>query len=133
MNVAITRKRLSVSEKLAVLVRQAICPLCGEKLGLLAGCDFDHETALVNGGADSVGNLRAVHRDCHKQKTFGKGGTSRVSSRNSDISEPKRIARISEKHADFQRRLMTPDKQADQKPRSKWAKRPFNNQNARTK
>ncbi len=67
-------------------------------------------------------------KTAHRAKTFGPGGVLTIHSRNSDISEPKRIARISEKHADFQRRLMTPDKQADEKPRSKpkWPSRPFN-------
>jgi len=124
------RKRWSVTDKLAVLVRQAICPLCGEKLGALDGCDFDHETALVNGGEDSIDNLRAVHRDCHKVKTFGKGGAIRISKRDSDISEPIRLDHIAAKHEEFRRRLTTPGKA--EKPRSKWPNRKFQTRKDRT-
>jgi len=120
-----TRRKWSVTDKLHVLVRQARCPICGERLGLLADCDFDHATALVRGGEDSVDNLRAVHRDCHKTKTFGRGGERRISTRDSDISEPKRIGRISEKHKAFQDRLLTPTPRED-RPRSKWPTRKFN-------
>jgi 5-methylcytosine-specific restriction enzyme A len=31
--------------------------------------DYDHETALADGGKHSEANLRAKHRRCHKLKT----------------------------------------------------------------
>ncbi|AGZ34618.1 phage holin [Pseudomonas sp. VLB120] len=30
---------------------------------------MDHIVALANGGADDDDNLRAINRDCHKEKT----------------------------------------------------------------
>jgi 5-methylcytosine-specific restriction endonuclease McrA len=118
------RRKWSVTDKLHVLVKQARCPLCGERLGLLAECDFDHEVALVKRGEDSIDNLRAVHRECHKVKTFGRGGERRISTRDSDISEPKRLDRISEKHMAFQAQILAPAPRED-RPRSKWGKRKF--------
>ena len=92
------RRKLTTLDKLKIVVAQARCPLCGEKLGDLAGLDFDHQIALVNGGPDTLDNLRAVHREgCHKRKTHGNGATNRGSDRGeaikSDNLEKKRLAR----------------------------------------
>lgn len=91
------RRKLTTLDKLKIVVEQARCPLCDQKLGALENLDFDHEWALVNGGADTLDNLRAVHRDCHKLKTHGNGATNRGSDRGEAIKTKhlveKRIAR----------------------------------------
>lgn len=123
-----TRRRLTLSMKVEILFAQARCPLCGEALGSPRNVDYDHAIALTNGGQDHPTNMRAVHRDCHKQKTFGKGGAKRISKRGSDISEPLRIERISEKHREFVRTVLKPGARKKRKaagPKRKWASRPF--------
>lgn len=64
-----TRRSLTTLDKLKIMVRQAICPDCGEKLGALDDCEFDHIHQLAMGGADTPDNLRAKHVDCHAKKT----------------------------------------------------------------
>lgn len=64
-----TRRALTTLDKLKIMVRQAVCPACGEKLGNLGDCEFDHEHSLAMGGEDDLDNLRAKHVDCHAKKT----------------------------------------------------------------
>lgn len=88
------RRKLTLRDKLLIVIAQARCPICNEKLGDIAGLDFDHERALVNGGEDTLDNMRAVHRaDCHKKKTHGNGATNR----GSDRGEAIKSARMEEK------------------------------------
>jgi hypothetical protein len=89
----IERRKPTTLDKLRVMVRQAVCPLCGQKLGALDDTEFDHERALVNGGEDTLDNLRAVHVDCHKVKTHGNGATNR----GSDRGEAAKTRRLVEK------------------------------------
>lgn len=91
----IERRKLTTLDKLKIVVEQARCPLCGEKLGDIAGLDFDHAHALVNGGTDTLDNLRAVHRDCHKVKTHGNGATNRGSDRG-EASKTRRLVEARE-------------------------------------
>jgi hypothetical protein len=115
------RKHWSVADKLNVLVRQATCPLCGKKIGRLVDCDFDHETALVLGGGDSIDNLRAVHRDCHKVKTFGNGATTA----GGDIHAMAHGRRLTEKQETLRKVMLAKE---PGKPRAKTGKipsRPF--------
>lgn len=46
-----------------------VCPDCGMPIREGDGCDIDHELALADGGQHAEGNLRAVHRKCHRMKT----------------------------------------------------------------
>lgn len=64
-----TRRSLTTLDKLKIMVRQAICPDCGEKLGALDDCEFDHRHQLAMGGPDTLENIRAVHINCHAKKT----------------------------------------------------------------
>lgn len=64
-----TRRKLTTLDKLKIMVRQAVCPDCGGKLGALDNCEFDHRHQLAMGGADDLDNLRAKHIDCHAKKT----------------------------------------------------------------
>lgn len=60
---------------------------CGVKLGLAGeGIEFDHTTALINGGENREGNLRALRRPCHKGKTA------------EDVAIKARVARKKAKH-----------------------------------
>lgn len=65
------RRSLTTLDKLKIMVRQAICPDCGEKLGALDDCEiqYDHRHQLAMGGPDTLENIRAVHIDCHAKKT----------------------------------------------------------------
>lgn len=43
---------------------------CGVKLGVAGeGIEFDHATALINGGENREANLQALRAPCHKPKT----------------------------------------------------------------
>lgn len=101
----IARRKLTTLDKLKVVVAQAICPLCGGRLGELDGLDFDHATALALGGADEVENLRAVHRDCHAIKTRGAGATT-AGTDIGRIAKVKRIAKDPAGGEEFRRRLL---------------------------
>jgi hypothetical protein len=100
------RKKLTAVQKLQIMVRQARCPLCNEKLGELTDTEFDHAQALVNGGADDLENFQAVHADCHDKKTNGPGGERRVTTAGSDRHIADKTDRLSESYRDFQRRLL---------------------------
>lgn len=91
----VERRKPTTLDKLRVMVRQAVCPLCGEKLGALDDTEFDHERALVNGGEDDLSNLRAVHVACHKLKTHGNGATNRGSDRG-EAAKTRRLVKARE-------------------------------------
>lgn len=98
-----TRRRLTLADKVAILTRQAVCPMCGEPLGDRP-TEWEHEIALSRGGADTNENMRAVHKQpCHKQKTFGNGATTR----GSDIGEPAHERHVTATNIAFQARLLT--------------------------
>jgi hypothetical protein len=63
------RRALSKGDKIAILLRQATCPRCGEVLG--DAVDWDHAVPLSHGGDDHPSNIRAMHRECHRIKTIG--------------------------------------------------------------
>jgi RNA-directed DNA polymerase len=43
------------------------CPVCGEKITKLTKWHLHHLIRRVDGGSDSVSNLRMLHPNCHKQ------------------------------------------------------------------
>ena len=60
------------SAKARIIKRQdGICGCgCGVKLGLAGELiEFDHEQALILGGANDENNLRALRKPCHRAKT----------------------------------------------------------------
>lgn len=123
------RRRLTLTEKLAIMTRQARCPVCGEKLGRLEDCEFDHEIALARGGEDSLTNLRAIHAvPCHLTKTSG----TKATTRGSDIHEIAKERRVKADQDDFRRRLLAKSGQAEPtddtapaRRKGKWPKRSF--------
>jgi len=71
-----------------VLAQSGICACgCGVKLGAAGeAIEFDHETALINGGENRETNLRALRRPCHAVKT------------RADVAEKATVARKRAKH-----------------------------------
>ena len=45
------------------------CVSCGAELGGARLPEFDHITAIINGGSNSEGNIQALCRPCHGKKT----------------------------------------------------------------
>ncbi|WP_293857376.1 hypothetical protein [uncultured Alsobacter sp.] len=124
------RKAIPTVVKLQVVLAQdGKCRACGERLGDLAGLNFDHRPPLVSRPwlaetcdydppQNDPAHIEALHVDCHAARTFGPGGEKRITTRGGDIHEYRRADRISNKHAEFQRRLLEPD-QPDPAPRKK--------------
>jgi hypothetical protein len=99
-----------------------------------SGIDWDHDPAIVWRSVNEAGDdlvpamndphfIRPLRKATHKVKTFGAGGEQRISTRGSDVAEPRRLDKISAKHSALRTRLAQPGKAP--KPRSKWPKRPF--------
>lgn len=107
------RRKLSHKDKLEILIRQSVCPLCGERLGKLEDVDFDHEQALARGGDDTNDNLRAVHRDCHKSKT------------KTDVKEIAKTKRLDKKNAEFMRLISSRECGSKRTPKGKIKSRGF--------
>jgi hypothetical protein len=128
-----TRRKLTTVDKLRILIRECHCPLCGEKLGSLDDVEFDHEIALVNGGEDSISNLRGVHRACHSRKTHGPGNERRITTAGSDRHIAAKVDRLAERQAEFEARrsaLLRPDPKPEP-ARSTWPKRPMRRKESR--
>lgn len=126
------RRKLTTLDKLKIVVAQARCPVCGEKLGELEGLDFDHVLALALGGTDTIDNLRAIHRSpCHARKTNGTAATSAGSDKHL-IAKMKRVRADPAGGEEFRRKLLAPaflpaDHQDTGERRAKraWPKRSF--------
>jgi len=116
----VKRKSPSLKERLEILVKQAYCPLCRGKLGLLADLHWDHIVPLALGGDNSPQNLQAVHIFCHDKKTRGVPATTA----GSDIHVIAKTKRLARKEEDFRRRLMEPTPPLERQ-KSKWPKRSF--------
>lgn len=108
------RKGTPLGEQVAILKRQAICPLCRCPLGE-GPLDLDHGWALARGGGDEVLNKAFVHRDCHAAKTRGSGATTR----GSDIGEIAKSKRLTAKEEAFRLRVL---EKAPGVPRAKSGK-----------
>lgn len=64
-----TRRRLTPSQRAAIIARQdGLCACCGKPLDGKP-VEYDHEIPLCLGGADELHNLRAVTAACHLGKT----------------------------------------------------------------
>ncbi|MGG3810919.1 HNH endonuclease signature motif containing protein [Methylorubrum rhodesianum] len=127
------RKKLSTLDKLKVVLAQARCPLCGERLGELTSLQFDHHLALALGGADSVENLRAVHTECHRVKTTGRAGTSKLAMVNGDAQKIAKNRQRAKKQAEREAARAAlpepPPGRMKAKPPSRWPKRPLISRN----
>lgn len=97
--------------------------MCGGVLGSIEETDFDHEHALALGGADTIENLRAVHKDCHAAKTRGTGATTA----GSDVGNAAKVKRVEKDPPggeEFRRRLLAV-KTGGKPPETKKRKRPW--------
>jgi hypothetical protein len=107
------RRRYRMAERLAVLARQGRCARCDERLGPETGLQYDHIIPLALGGADHIDNLQALHIDCHKAKTTGRRGESRLSIRDGDQQKIAKARRIRSKRErefeEYRRRLLSPN------------------------
>ncbi len=125
------RKSISARSKLIVTLRE---------LGLtVTEIQFDHDPALsarkwnerkgdFEPPQDDPRFIKLLMVDRHKVKTFGPGGTKRIHTRGSDISEPRRIERIAERHKEFCRTALAPKKRKPAKAKKAgraWPKRTF--------
>ena len=77
------RRKLSIKDKLRVVLRYLRCPglpeknrKCGKRLPDLELIDFDHIQALSRGGDNDLTNFRPLCEECHKFKTQGNGATT---------------------------------------------------------
>lgn len=114
----IDRRRLTLKDKLEIIVRQARCPRCGEKLGVMTNLEFDHAHALARGGGDTNDNMVALHVECHREKTSGTASTSR----GSDVHEIAKTKRLAREEEAFRARILAKEPGAE-KPRSRWPNR----------
>ena len=142
------RKAIPIKVKFEATVGQnGRCPKCTEKLGDWEETDFDHNPALTLRPWDEVAQdfippqldpqfIEASHKDCHKIKTFGRGGEKRITTRGSDIGERKRVRDLTNSEREFRARLLAKDagEEAPAPKRGKdkianakrpWPKRPF--------
>lgn len=59
------------AEKVAIWNAQnGLCPACGKPVAMEGlGVEYDHHIPRAISGDDSLGNLFALHRACHAEKT----------------------------------------------------------------
>lgn len=119
------RKRLTVTQKLEIMTRQARCPLCQERLGELKCLDWDHSTPLALGGADTPENIQAVHRICHRQKTSGRGGEKRAAVADGDQHKIGKTRRLTAAQAEFQAMILAKEPGKPRARKSRMHSRSF--------
>lgn len=134
MKTSDVRKAIPQKVKLEVLVKQARCTVCGERLGALTDTEFDHRPPLVArpyvielDDFDPPQNdpefLEAVHADCHLYRTTGRRGNKRITSRGSDIGDAARTPKLAAAHEEFKRRILAREPGSNSRPPSRWPKR----------
>jgi 5-methylcytosine-specific restriction protein A len=74
------------------------CRVCTRKLGVGGEpAEYDHHTALINGGEHAESNLVLLCRSCHKAKTKQdvavKSKTARIQKRAAGIKRPRTMTR----------------------------------------
>lgn len=86
--------------------------------------DYDEATGLYTPDAYDITKLVFRIRPEHKVKTFGRGGTKRITVLGSDLGERDKTRDLIKKEAEFRARCLA-RKAGEPKPKSKWASRPF--------
>lgn len=136
------RKAIPVAVRLDAVIRQeGRCKACGERLGKLAETEFDHVPALQLRcwdpdlldsipAANDPEYIQAKHKDCHKAKTTGRKGESKLNAIHGDTAQIAKLRRVTQSEIEFRRRLLAkgePEPEEDKPQRkSRWPKRPFN-------
>lgn len=135
------RKAIPLKVKLQVLINQARCAVCAERLGELENVEFDHRPPLVAREFDPVAGdyippqndpnyMQAAHSDCHLYLTTGRKGDKKITSRGSDIGEAARVKRLEREHEDFRQRVLKKEPgPAPAKEQSRWPKRKLQSRN----
>lgn len=120
----VKRRKLSLSDKVAILTRQALCGLCGKPLGT-GPIEWHHQTALAISGDDDNANIVGCHKDCHSELTFGPA--TKTSNRDSQVGMIAHVKRAGKKEAAFRARLLTKgsDDTPAEKPRREIQSRGF--------
>lgn len=134
------RKPIPVLVKLDVVIRQdGKCKTCGERLGTLSNTQFDHVPAIQLRGWDDEARdtsprsndpdaIEAKHTDCHKAKTTGRKGESKLNAVNGDTTLIAKQRRLEKQEEEFRRRLLTKndvDEPPEQTRKYRWPKRPI--------
>lgn len=95
---AAKRKPLSLSEKLDVLARFAICPgvpslgwPCGQRFACAGSIEWDHVGALALTGDDDAANFQPLCRGCHGVKTNGRPGATSAGGDKHKIAKTRRL------------------------------------------
>lgn len=114
------RKAIPDAVKLRAVLRvEGRCPHCGERLGDLAGLQFDHRPALINrdvaeDGGDYVPAqldpefIEPLHVKCHDIRTNGPGGEKRITTAGSDKHTRDKTRRLAERGARQSRPVTAP-------------------------
>jgi 5-methylcytosine-specific restriction endonuclease McrA len=91
-------------QKAEILVQQARCRSCGERLVTLKNTDFHHVHEYALGGKTEVANAQALCKECHSFETNGTKATSYGSSKH-EVAKLKRLAKAA---PDLDRALTKP-------------------------
>lgn len=122
-----------------LIVQEGKCKRCGQSLGSWKDTQFDHNPALqarlwcsetknTIPPANDPDHIEAVHVECHKVKTTGRHGESRLSIRRGDAQEIAKTRRLERRRIEeAQRRLLAPSERQPEraKPKAKIPSRPF--------
>jgi hypothetical protein len=136
------RKAIPVDVKFDAVIRQeGRCKTCGASLESWKLTQFDHVPAIHLRGWDAVEKdsipgsndpeyIHAKHKDCHAKKTTGRKGESKLNAIHGDTAEIAKLRRMTKAEIEFRRRLLSKNEEEPEaerpKPKSRWAKRPFN-------
>lgn len=136
----VPRPTLTPKQKLTIMARYCRCPglpemgvSCGSPLPSMTDCDFDHVHARALGGSDELDNYRPLCRECHKIKTFGRGGEKRVSTADGDVGKIAKVRRLTKAQEENRRRMLAKDSGEEPARKSQWQSRPFPKRNKKTK
>ena len=86
------RRAITLATKVQVLLQQALCPKCGQRLG--SDVEWNHVQEHALGGSDGPENIEAVHKVCHKIITVGTGATTAGSS----VGKVAKVKRLQKKN-----------------------------------
>ncbi|MGU9981525.1 hypothetical protein ACJ4V0_15930 [Phreatobacter sp. HK31-P] len=135
------RKAIPAAVKVQVLLNQGgRCAATGAPLTEASKVRFDHRPPLQdrpwsNEAQDFVPpqndpkHIQAIATEAHDVRTFGLGGTSRITTRGSDIGEAAHVRHLTTSQAEFRARILAKGEPAAEPQRQKFKRkipsRPF--------